>query len=152
MRIRQALRMRKKRPRKYGPSPIVLLLAVASPALISVGGMAADMGVMYMNWSHLQKVTDRAAEIGARSLPGDPGLAEDSAVSYAKHHGLDSTAVSVAINKDDLHITVATEATVPCYFGRMFGLASQKLEAEATAGNKAYANLAERSNKSTLAF
>lgn len=137
---------------KYKRNPMTILFIVAAPAVISFMGMAADMGVMYYNSARLQKVTNQAAVVGARSLPGDPDRAVDAVLEYAGHNGLDSKAVSVEVTKDDLHITVATEKNAPCYFGRMFGLPSQKMMAEATASNQAFAKVAQRANKPGVGF
>ena len=132
--------------RKYGRSPMLLTL-VAAPALLTIAGMAADMSVMYSNWSRLQKLTERAAAQGASALPGGPDQAIVAVMAFAQHHGLDATAVSIAFSKDDRGVTVSTEKNVPCYFGRIVGLSTQKLEAEATArSDKPDSKMAEQAS------
>ncbi len=128
------MKRRLKRKVKRAWSPTVILSAMAVPMIITVIGMSVDMGLMSYQSYRLQSITDAAVSAGASSLPGDPDRAVATAVQYAQQSGVaPNEIVTTRVSKDDRELTMTAEQSVPCYFGRMFGLTEQRLHVESSA-------------------
>lgn len=122
--------------RRRQPGQFAVLYAIALPVLIAGLAMCTDVGVMYMNWQHLQRAADAAALAGAGYLPGDPASAITASEQFAQNNDtLASEMVGTpTVSSDDSSITVTLKRTVPYYLARVLGMTSQVLQVSSTAG------------------
>lgn len=119
-----------------GPRPgqILIVLAVASAALIGAMSLGTDVGVFYFNWMEIQKAADAAVIAGASYLPLDPATAIATADSYAEQNGVAAgEIVSTTVAANNQSITIAVRRTVPTAFARLLGVFQGRVAAQATA-------------------
>jgi Putative Flp pilus-assembly TadE/G-like len=115
-------------------SQIIVVLAVALPALLGALVLATDIGVLYYNWHLLQSAADSAALAGASYLPSYPSLAISNATAYAERNGITGSEItSVTVSSDGKSLTVRLTRKVPYRFGVLLGLFSGSVAAHATA-------------------
>jgi Flp pilus assembly protein TadG len=116
---------------------MMVLYALALPALIGAIALGADVAVMYVNWQGMQKAADAAALAGAGKLDGtatsDAGAIANAKV-YATNNGLAAGEVATpTVSVDHKNITVSASRTVPYYFAQVLGLLSASVQVTATA-------------------
>jgi hypothetical protein len=122
----------------YSPRPrgsqIIVVLALALPALLGALALGTDIAVLYYNWHLLQSAADSAALAGASYLPGYPALAVSNATAYAQRNGVArDEIVSISIASDNQSLTVRLTRSVPYRFGVLLGLFGGRVTARATA-------------------
>lgn len=122
--------------RARAPGQFAILYAIALPVLIGFLALCTDVGVMYVNWQHLQRAADAAALAGAGYLPGDPASAVAAAEQFAQNNDtLASEMVGTpTVSPDDTNITVTLARTKEYYLAQVLGLKSQNIQVSATAG------------------
>ena len=115
---------------------IAVIYAIAMVALLGAVGMCTDVGVIYINWHHMQKAVDAAALAGANYLPEDSATAVSTAETYGQDNGLlasEMATPTVSISSSLSTITVTASRRVPYYFARVLGLTNQLVTFSATA-------------------
>lgn len=125
--------------RRHSKGQMMVLYAIALPALVGVLALGADMSVMYMNWQALQKAADGAVLAGGGSLPNDtPTQATTDCNAYLTHNGVTGsdtvtgpTFGTKVVNNDT--ITVTVKRNVPYLFANALGLLNTDLQVTATA-------------------
>ena len=112
-----------------------MVMAISIGALIGTIALSTDVGLLYYNWGMLQKAADSAVLAGANSLPSNPSDAIATANSFATKNGMNSgETVSTTVAADQMSITIRLTRRVPYLFGRVVGLSSGVVTANATAG------------------
>lgn len=125
--------MRKKPKRTRGQS--IIIVTLASVALLGGVSLGSDVAMLYFNWVQLQKAADSAVLAGANFLPDNPSGATTTANQYATSNGVKlAEIVSTTVSADSLSITMKLARTVPYYFARVLGLKSATVGATAAAG------------------
>ena len=99
---------------------VLLLAAVALPALLGFGALAIDMGMLYKTKGELSAAADAAALAGAQELPKKPDQAQAMAVDYAKKNGKATDQINVTLAADNRSIEVEIKRTVPLYLANVF--------------------------------
>ncbi|HYL58855.1 MAG TPA: TadG family pilus assembly protein [Candidatus Acidoferrales bacterium] len=125
--------------RRHSKGQMMVLYAIALPALVGVLALGADMSVMYMNWQALQKAADGAVLAGGGSLPNDTTTqATTDCNAYLTHNGVTGsdtitgpTFGTKVVNNDT--ITVTVRRNVPYLFANALGLLNTDLQVTATA-------------------
>ncbi|NLI93720.1 MAG: hypothetical protein GX434_16475 [Peptococcaceae bacterium] len=100
-------------------------------ALLGIGALSTDMGVLYVEKSRLQNSVDASALAGAQELPGKPQSALTAAEEYASRNHTVLSSVEISNNKKELSVTAQKE--VPLYLARFFGITSKKVSASSKA-------------------
>lgn len=124
---------------------MVLYSAALAFALAGAVALCTDVGVMYMDWQHVQKVADAAALAGANYLDGyglkfggTPGAgcagekddATKVACTYAVNNGL--TAAQVTPTDTATTVTVVAHLdTQPYFFAKALGMSTYAVSATA---------------------
>ena len=103
---------------------VLLLAAVALPALLGFGALAIDMGMLYKAKGELSAAADAAALAGAQELPKKPDQAESMAFNYASRNGKPADQVTVTIAADNRSIEVDIKRVVPLYLAHIFAKSS----------------------------
>ena len=114
---------------------IAVVMLVAMLPLLSVIGLGADIGLLYLHWGILQKAADAAVLAGAGYLPNHPSTAQTTASAYATKNGLRTSEItSNTVAADNMSITMTTSRTVPYYFLQLVGVRSGTVKPIAKAG------------------
>jgi hypothetical protein len=123
---------------------MVLYLGVIATVLGAVA-LGADCAVMYMNWQQVQKTADAAAIAGANFLtsgmtfggPASAGCtgddAEKAACTYAVENGLAVSNVAITEPTGSTIQVIASETSLPYFFGKAIGLSTYDVKATAIA-------------------
>lgn len=130
---------------------IMVLYAVAIAGLLAAVALGTDVAVMYVNWQRAQKVADAAALAGANYLevnnggvaytgtvtPGcngdDSSDAGEAACTYAVNNGLPAGTVTISEPSATTITVVATQSSLPYYFGNVMGTNTYSVSATAVA-------------------
>ena len=124
--------MKHSSPRPKGQ--IMVILAVALPALLGTMALCTDVSVFYFNWANLQKAADAAALAGAHYLPNKTDQATTVATNYAGLNGVAGGEIqSISFAAANTQITVTLSRIVPFYFGRVIGMSDAPVTVAATA-------------------
>jgi hypothetical protein len=124
--------MRKISKAAKGQSLVVVTLA--SVALIGAVSLGTDVAVLYFNWVQLQKAADAAVLAGASYLPDNPSQASATANQFAVSNGVKTSEIaSTTVAADNLSIAMNLQRTVPYYFAKVLGLKSGTVAASASA-------------------
>ncbi len=112
----------------------IVIISLATVALIGALSFGVDFAIMYFNWVLLQKAVDSAVLAGANYLPDNTSQAEQTARTYAANNGITSAEIqSVSFSDSNQSISMTLQRTVPYYFGRVVGLTNTPVRASATA-------------------
>jgi Flp pilus assembly protein TadG len=113
---------------------LIVVLALALPALLGAMALATDVAVLYYNWHLLQGAADSAALAGASYLPSYPALAVSNATTFAQRNGIATGEItSITISSDSKSLTVRLSRQVPYRFGVLIGLFSGRVTTHAIA-------------------
>jgi len=126
-----------------GQALIIFVLAAA--VLFGFAAMAIDVGLILHERRDLQNAADAAALAGAIELPDSPGAAYAKAQEWAQNNGIDAAAgdqLDITVNTLDNSVTVRVEREQGFIFGRVLGLVSTGVHADATARVGSPLNLA----------
>jgi Putative Flp pilus-assembly TadE/G-like len=130
------------------PRGQVMVLYAAAMAFMLCGAVAlgTDVAVMYVNWQHSQKTVDAAAVAGANylngtsytgtvdpSCGGQPDSASKAACTYAVKNGLAASALTISEPPPSTIKVVASETTLPYFFGQVLGLSTYTVASSSTA-------------------
>jgi Putative Flp pilus-assembly TadE/G-like len=104
--------------------------------MILMAGAVMDVGAWFRADRQTQNVADAAALAAAQELPGDPGLATATAISYAGKNGGSISAGNVKysrgnVDNDTVSVNVTDEA--PTVFTKIIGIESVTVGAAAKA-------------------
>jgi Flp pilus assembly protein TadG len=117
---------------------MMVLYALALPALIGAIALGADVAVMYVNWQGMQKAADAAVLAGGGSLPNDTTQATADCNAYLTHNGVTGNdtvtgpTFGTKVVANDT-ITVTVKRNVPYLFAQVLGLLSSDVQVTATA-------------------
>ena len=117
-----------------GQALIIFVLAAA--VLFGFAAMAIDVGLILHERRDLQNAADAAALAGAIELPDSPALAHDKAQEWAENNGIDTAAgdqLDITVDTVDNSVTVRVQREQGFIFGRVLGLVSTDVHADATA-------------------
>lgn len=110
---------------------IIVIVAIALTALLGLGAIVTDVGVLYVNYSHLQNALDAAALAGVQELPNHPDQAQQIAEDYAAQNGVSPISVSFALNNAE--IIVQAQQQVPTFFAKIWGIENNTIDTNAKA-------------------
>ena len=134
-----------KRSSKYSKGQVIVLYAGLVAALLGATALCADVAVMYMNSTQLQKAADAAAIAGANYLngitfsgtaagcTGRPDDARKAACTYAVNNGITPDELTITEPTSSTITVAATRSNLPYYFGKVIGLNTYSVAATATA-------------------
>ena len=114
----------------------LVMFCLLGAVLIGMMALALDVGMILHERRQLQNAADAAALAGAIELPADATLANDKAVEWAENNEIDLSdgdQLTVSVDTIDNTVSVRVERDVPFLFGRVLGLVSVDVTAEATA-------------------
>lgn len=114
----------------------LIIFVLAAGVLFGFVAMAIDVGMILQERRNLQNTADAAALAGAIELPDDPGLAYAKAQEWAEKNGIDTAGgdqLDITVDPSDNSVTVYVEREKPFIFGRLLGLVSTGVHADATA-------------------
>ena len=117
-----------------GQALIIFVLTAA--VLFGFTAMAVDVGLILHQRRQLQNAADAAALAGAIELPQSPSLAYDKAQEWAENNGIDVAGgdqLDISVDPIDNSVTVRVEREEAFIFGRLLGLVSTDVHADATA-------------------
>jgi hypothetical protein len=112
------------------------MFALAAGVLFGFVAMAIDVGMILHERRVLQNAADAAALAGAFELPDSPALAGDQAQEWAKSNGIDLASgdeLDISVSPDRTSVTVEVRRETSFIFGRVLGLVSTEVHADATA-------------------
>jgi len=114
----------------------LIMFALAAGVLFGFVAMAIDVGMILHERRVLQNAADAAALAGALELPDSAALAGDQAQEWAKSNGIDLASgdeLDITISPDNTSVTVEVRRETSFIFGRVLGLVSTEVHADATA-------------------
>jgi hypothetical protein len=125
---------------------IAVLYAGIAAVLIGAIALGSDVAVMYMDWQHMQKVSDAAAVAGANYLAGyvftgtpatgcsgQPDSATKAACTTAVNNGIEVAGLTLTEPTASTIQVVAHQDTQPYFFGKVLGLNTYAVSATAAA-------------------
>jgi hypothetical protein len=121
---------------------MVLYSAALAFALAGAVALCTDVGVMYMDWQHMQKIADASALAGANYLDGfkftgtvGSGCGgKDDATKVACTYAVDNGIAAGDVNATDTATTVTVQAhldTQPYFFAKVLGMSTYAVSATA---------------------
>lgn len=125
-----------------GPSrkrgQVLVVVAIALPALIGMVGFAVDLGRLYVERARLQAAADAAALAGAMWLLEDPelnrGLVKQAAGEYLNRNMPAAVLTSVTATTGIRGVRICAETSVGMSFMSVLGLEDRTVGACASAG------------------
>ncbi len=116
---------------------MLVVAAMAMVVLLGATALAVDVGRLWETRRELQNAADAAALAGAQDLPASIADAMNDAVVWAGKNGVApqdvvSTTVSSTYAPDDT-ISVVVQREVPATFGRVVGMGTTTVTAQASA-------------------
>ena len=114
----------------------LIIFVLAAGVLFGFVAMTIDVGLILHQRRVLQNTADAAALAGAMELPESPGLAYDKAQQWAELNGIDVSSgdqMEITVNTADNTVSVRVERETSFIFGRVLGLVSTGVHADATA-------------------
>src|SRR3990172_7818389 len=124
------------RTRRAERGQALVMFVLAAGVLFGFIAMTIDVGLILHQRRVLQNTADAAALAGAIELPNSPGLAYDKAQEWAENNGIDlgsGDELDITVNTLDNSVSVRVERGQGFIFGRVFGLVSTQVHADATA-------------------
>ena len=124
---------------------VLIMFALAAGVLFGFAAMAVDVGLILHQRRELQNTADAAALAGAIELPDNPGTAYDKAREWALNNGVDTAAgdqLDITVDSINNSVTVRVEREQGFMFGRVLGLVTTNVHADATARLGSPLNLA----------
>jgi len=125
---------------------VAVLYSLIAVFLVGAVALGTDVAVMYMDWQHMQKVSDAAVIAGANYLAGyvftgtpatgcagQPDSASKAACTYAVDNGLAAAGLTITEPTASTIQVVATQPTQPYFFGKALGLSTYSVSAVASA-------------------
>ena len=117
----------------------LVLGALAMVVILGFTAMAIDVGIFLHERRDLQNAADAAALAGVAELPGSPAEAEAKVHEWADKNGIDIAGgelepvaiTTTYVTNDTVRVQVTRET--PFVFGRVLGLTSGTMQADATA-------------------
>src|SRR3989304_1634075 len=123
----------------------LVMFVLAAGVLFGFAAMAIDVGLILHQRRVLQNTTDAAALAGAIELPNSTLLAYDRAQEWAENNGVDVAGgdqLDITVDPIENSVTVRVEREQGFIFGRVLGLVSTQVRADATARRGSPLNLA----------
>ena len=123
----------------------LIMFVLAAGVLFGFVAMTIDVGLILHQRRVLQNTADAAALAGAIELPDGPGTAYDKAQEWAENNGIDvanGDQLDITVDPIENSVTVRVEREQGFIFGRVLGLVSTDVHADATARVGSPLNLA----------
>lgn len=114
----------------------LIMFALAAGVLFGFAAMAIDVGMILHERRVLQNTADAAALAGALELPDSAALAGDQAKKWAASNGINVASgdkLAITVSPDNTSVTVEVRRETSFIFGRVLGLVSTEVRADATA-------------------
>jgi hypothetical protein len=114
----------------------LIIFVFSAAVLFGFTAMAIDVGLILHQRRELQNAADAASLAGAIELPQSPSLAYDKAQEWAENNGIDVASgdqLDITVDPIDNSVTVRVEREESFIFGRLLGLVSTDVHADATA-------------------
>jgi len=124
------------RTRRAERGQALVMFVLAAGVLFGFVAMTIDVGLILHQRRVLQNTADAAALAGAIELPANPGLAHDKAQEWAENNGIDLASgdeLDITVNTLDNSVSVRVQRETSFVFGRVLGLVSTGVHADATA-------------------
>jgi Flp pilus assembly protein TadG len=126
--------VKRSRSRASHSGQVLLIFALALPALLGMMGLAVDGAIIYGQRRQMQSSADLAALSGALDLPTNSSAAVTAANSFAAQNGYTSGVTSVApYGGNPARIQVSITRNVNTNFMRILGVNSVTVTARAVA-------------------
>lgn len=110
---------------------VAIIVTLGLTALIGMGALVADVGVLYARHAHLQNALDAAALAGVQELPQNTDRAKEVATAYAAENGVNG--ISVEFRSGNAEIVVRAEESVPAYLATIWGIKESTIGASSRA-------------------
>jgi len=110
---------------------VVVLVALLLTILLGLSALVVDLGVIYVNYTHLQNTLDTAVLAGVQELPSSTSKAQEVALQYAQDNGIAQVTISFAQN--DYEINASVHGQVSALFSKIWGLKENTISASARA-------------------
>lgn len=111
----------------------LVLVAFGLVVMIGAAALALDAGLLYINRARLVNALDSAVLAGVQHLPADPGMAEETAVQYARLNGLTDGEYSFTVSQDHCSLSGRANRQVPLHFAGIFNRYMSQVGARAAA-------------------
>ncbi|MGL5206154.1 MAG: pilus assembly protein TadG-related protein, partial [Acidaminococcaceae bacterium] len=98
---------------------VTATVAAMMVALVGMAALATDVGVMYINHSQLENMTDAGALAGAQEYFFNQSQVESVAESYALQNGKTGDFVHAWVDTDDMKVFVTANRNVSLYLARV---------------------------------
>ena len=115
----------------------LVIIAFAFFGLVAIAALAIDGGVLYLNRRNAQTAADAAAMAGAHELCVNNGSisdVENVVNNYAITENGATAVDDIAIDEDNLSVTVITRIETTSFFAQLIGFENNTARAEASAG------------------
>ena len=117
----------------------LVLMALMIPAIVGMGMMIVDGGILYLTKTQLQTAADQGALSGCYDLNGaspNPTTAKTNGEAYAHKdpgNASDTAVATVTYTTSMKSVKVQTSRTVSLFFAPLFGMKSNTVTASSTA-------------------
>ncbi|MEY2818175.1 MAG: hypothetical protein RL275_1638, partial [Chloroflexota bacterium] len=115
----------------------LVIIAFAFFGLVAIAALAIDGGVLYLNRRNAQTAADAAAMAGAHEMCVNNGSisdVENVVNNYAITENGATAVDDIAIDEDNLSVTVITRIETTSFFAQLIGFENNTARAEASAG------------------
>lgn len=116
----------------------LVLISLAMTALVGIGALVTDIGLVALNKNRLVNAADAAALAGVQELPQNPAAAQAVALNYAELNGVPAKDVEVKLIKNlstsqNVGVEVKVARNVEYILAKALGFTSIDLKARAVA-------------------
>lgn len=98
---------------------VTVMAAAMMVALVGMAALATDVGVLYVNHSQLENMTDAGALAGAQEYFFSQSQAENVAESYALQNGKTGDLVHAWVDSDEMKVFVTANRDVGLFFAKV---------------------------------
>ena len=110
---------------------VIVLVALLLSIFLGLCAFVVDLGVIYVNYTHLRNTLDAAVLAGVQELPSSPSKAQNVALQYAQDNGIPQVTIGFAQN--DYEINASASGQVSAIFSKIWGLKENSISASARA-------------------
>ena len=100
---------------------ITVIIATMLTFLIAFAALVTDVGIMYVNHSQLENMTDAGALAGAQEYFFNQSQVETVAENYALQNGKNDDLIHAWIDSDQMKVFVTASRNVDLYFAKILG-------------------------------
>lgn len=111
----------------------IVILALAMTVILGIVGLVTDVGLLYLNKTRLNVLTDSAALAGVQEIPNGLDKAQETAKQYALDNGAKIEELEISGSEADKKLTVKAKRKINFLFAKVLGLDSSLVKADSTA-------------------